>query len=89
MELWTKEAETPKTEQPTGYMKAAAASQYLGISSQMLRRLAKEGRIRSAKIGPRSTLFAVRDLDRFVEENCEIVGGAEPKKSPATRMRGL
>lgn len=83
LKLWNDEAEAPKTEQPkgsVGYMKAGEAGRYLGISTQMLRRLANEGQIRSAKIGPRSTLFAVRDLERFVEDNMNKAGGLEPKQ---------
>ncbi len=57
------------------YLKTRAAAEYIGVSRRYLCQLASEGSIRHSRIGPRTQLFAVRDLDAFVA-GCAIGGSA-------------
>lgn len=49
------------------YLKTGQAARYLGLSRRYLSELAAEGCIRHSRIGRRTRLFAVKDLDAFVE----------------------
>lgn len=55
-------------------LKTGAAAEYVGLSRRGLTDLAHQGRIPYSKVGARTHLFDIADLDRFLDE-CKI-GGA-------------
>lgn len=54
--------------QPRG-LRAVEAAAYLGVSTNHIWNLARAGKLRPAKIGPRRKVFDIRDLDRLLEES--------------------
>jgi len=59
---------------PRRYLKASAASEYMGISRRYLHDLSSQGRIPFHKIGPRCFVYSTADLDAFLA-SCRIGGG--------------
>lgn len=47
--------------------KAGIASEYTGISRRYLTQLSQEGKIPYSKIGTRTYLYDIADLDAFIE----------------------
>ena len=48
-------------------LKATPASEYVGISRRYLTQLSQDGKIPYSKIGTRTYLYDIVDLDNFVE----------------------
>jgi len=55
-------------------LKAGKAAEYIGLSRRGLTDLSKQGRIPYSKIGTRTFVYDIADLDRFLDE-CKV-GGA-------------
>ena len=56
-------------------MKAKSASKYLGISVRYLHQLRTTGRIPYHVVGPRTALFSVDDLNKFLADT--RIGGLD------------
>jgi len=52
-------------------MKAGQAAEYMGISRRHLHDLSQEGRIPYIKLGARSIVYDIADLDKFLDA-CKI-----------------
>ncbi|MDF7824072.1 helix-turn-helix domain-containing protein [Pontiellaceae bacterium B12227] len=56
-------------------LKATPASEYVGISRRYLTQLSQEGKIPFSKIGTRTYLYDIADLDDFIDSR--KVGGGQ------------
>jgi excisionase family DNA binding protein len=57
------------------YLKTGQAAAYLGLSRRYLCQLAAENQIRHSRIATRTQLFAIKDLDAFVQAH--TTGGGQ------------
>lgn len=60
---------------PRRALKAGKAAEYIGMSRRGLADLAQQGRIPFAKVGTRTHLFDIADLDAFLD-SCKVGGDA-------------
>ena len=57
-------------------IKAPSAAEYLGISQRYLRVLSAAGKIPFHRIGTRTIVYRVAELDSFLA-GCRVIGGAK------------
>ncbi|NLX26975.1 MAG: helix-turn-helix domain-containing protein [Lentisphaerae bacterium] len=60
---------------PRRALKIGLAAEYVGLSRRGLLDLAYQGRIPYCKVGTRTTLFDIADLDAFLD-SCKVGGDA-------------
>jgi len=56
-------------EEQKGHLKLVKASKYVGVSPRTMRTWAEQGKVPCYKLGERTTVFRIDELDQFLEQH--------------------